>query len=158
MVTTKDLQEYLNKFEEAVKEHNKLYYDVVNRWERLGLLEGLETGVKEECAVCFERMAMYLIYEKNPENCDWIFETVVFPIIRRVLDGSPALYPKGIGSFNGKFNPKEIEEFYYDNLDKVKEEVIELAKEKGKGLEDLDFEAEWTALMSNKLIEKYKEE
>lgn len=149
------------------KEYNKIRSEIINKmidesdiekWEKWGLLERLEGEQKKECAICFEQMARYLLCKPDSER-DETFETVVFPIIRRVLTGEGRKDgAEGIGSFNGKFYPKEIEDFYYNNIENVKSEVMRLGNEKGIKVEDLDFEAEWCALMSNKLIEKYKEQ
>lgn len=135
----------LDTFQEAIKsKEGKLYNDIINRWEKIGLTEGLESPQKEECACCFEEMACYLIRKFNPDTCDDEFETVVFPIIRYVI--------RKDGSFNGKFNPEMVEKFYYDNLEEAKKFV----EEKTKIEPDLDREANVCAYIGDKLTENIK--
>ena len=56
-----------------------------NRWEKLGLLEGLEGNVKENCAQLFENQLSHMINESTDSANSGQFETVAFPIIRRVF-------------------------------------------------------------------------
>lgn len=55
------------------------------RWEKIGLLEGLEGNVKENCAQLFENQLSYMINESTDAGNSGQFETVAFPIIRRVF-------------------------------------------------------------------------
>lgn len=55
------------------------------RWEGLGLLEGLDGNVKENCAQLFENQLSYMINESTDSGNSGQFETVAFPIIRRVF-------------------------------------------------------------------------
>lgn len=59
--------------------------DVINRWDDLGLLEGLDGYQKENVAQLFENEASYLINEATALGAEGSFETVVFPIVRRVF-------------------------------------------------------------------------
>jgi len=139
MNTTLDaIQEVINKKE------GKLYNNIIDRWEKIGLTKGLESPQKEECACCFEEMACHLIHKFNPDTCDDEFETVVFPLIRYVI--------RKISSFNGKFNPENIENFYYDNLEEAKKFV----EEKAKIEPDLDIEANICGYIGDKLAENIK--
>src|SRR5574344_837286 len=58
---------------------------IQNRWEQLGFTEGLPEGIKENVATLFENEAKHLIYEATSADNSGSFETVVFPIIRRVF-------------------------------------------------------------------------
>jgi len=59
--------------------------DIQNRWEKLGFVEGLPEGIKENVATLYENEARHLIYEATAADNSGSFETVVFPIIRRVF-------------------------------------------------------------------------
>jgi len=56
-----------------------------NRWEKIGLLEGLDGNVKENCAQLFENQLSYMINESTDAASSGQFETVAFPVIRRVF-------------------------------------------------------------------------
>lgn len=56
-----------------------------NRWEKLGLLEGLEGNIKENCAQLYENQLSHMINESSTADNSGQFETVAFPIIRRVF-------------------------------------------------------------------------
>ncbi|MFW5847597.1 MAG: hypothetical protein ACOCVF_01580 [bacterium] len=56
-----------------------------NRWEKIGLLEGLNGNVKENCAQLFENQLSYMINESTESASSGQFETVAFPVIRRVF-------------------------------------------------------------------------
>jgi len=56
-----------------------------NRWDKIGLLEGLEGNVKENCAQLFENQLSYMINESTDSASSGQFETVAFPVIRRVF-------------------------------------------------------------------------
>jgi hypothetical protein len=56
-----------------------------NRWEKIGLLEGLEGNVKENCAQLFENQLSHMINESTDSAASGQFETVAFPVIRRVF-------------------------------------------------------------------------
>jgi hypothetical protein len=59
--------------------------DTINKWDRLGFLEGLRGHVKENIAQLYENQASHLINEAASTASDGSFETVVFPIVRRVF-------------------------------------------------------------------------
>lgn len=64
----------------------QLREDIMNRWESLDFLEGLPKGaIKENIATLFENEAKHLIGEATAADNSGSFETVVFPIIRRVF-------------------------------------------------------------------------
>ena len=59
--------------------------DIQKRWDDLGFTEGLPAGIKENVATLYENEARHLIYEATASDNSGSFETVVFPIIRRVF-------------------------------------------------------------------------
>ena len=59
--------------------------DTINKWDRLGFLEGLRGHLKENVAQLYENQASFLINEAASETSNGAFETVVFPIVRRVF-------------------------------------------------------------------------
>jgi hypothetical protein len=59
--------------------------DTIKKWDDLGFLEGLEGHQKDNIAQLYENQASYLINEAATADASGSFETVVFPIIRRVF-------------------------------------------------------------------------
>jgi len=59
--------------------------DTLNKWNSLGFLDGLKGHVKENIAQLYENQATNLINEATSATDSGSFETVVFPIIRRVF-------------------------------------------------------------------------
>jgi len=59
--------------------------DTIKKWNELGFLEGLEGHQKDNIAQLYENQASYLINEAAVADSSGSFETVVFPIIRRVF-------------------------------------------------------------------------
>ena len=59
--------------------------DTIKKWDELGFLEGLGGHQKDNIAQLYENQASYLINEAATSDASGSFETVVFPIIRRVF-------------------------------------------------------------------------
>ena len=59
--------------------------DTINKWDKLGFLDGLNGHLKENIAQLYENQASYLINEASSTADTGAFETVVFPIVRRVF-------------------------------------------------------------------------
>ena len=59
--------------------------DTIKKWDDLGFLEGLGGHQKDNIAQLYENQASYLINEAAVSDASGSFETVVFPIIRRVF-------------------------------------------------------------------------
>jgi hypothetical protein len=59
--------------------------DTINKWDKLGFLEGLKGHLKENVAQLYENQASHLINEASDSGNSGSFETVVFPIVRRVF-------------------------------------------------------------------------
>ena len=68
------------KHQKAVREAT------VSKWDGLGFLEGLNGHVRENIALLYENQASTLINETtDAAGSSGSFETVVFPIVRRVF-------------------------------------------------------------------------
>ena len=59
--------------------------DTINKWDKLGFLDGLNGHGRENIAQLYENQATHLINEATSSSSAGSFETVVFPIIRRVF-------------------------------------------------------------------------
>ena len=59
--------------------------DTINKWDKLGFLEGLKGHLRENVAQLYENQASFLINEATSDGSSGSFETVVFPIVRRVF-------------------------------------------------------------------------
>ena len=59
--------------------------DTINKWDKLGFLDGLRGHLKENVAQLYENQASHLINEATSDGSAGSFETVVFPIVRRVF-------------------------------------------------------------------------
>lgn len=68
-----------------INHQKKLRESITNRWEQLSFLDGLNGQLKENMAMLYENEAKTLITEATDADNSGSFETVVFPIIRRVF-------------------------------------------------------------------------
>jgi hypothetical protein len=59
--------------------------DTINKWDKLGFLDGLKGHLRENIAQLYENQASFLINEAASSDSSGSFETVVFPIVRRVF-------------------------------------------------------------------------
>jgi hypothetical protein len=59
--------------------------DTIKKWDDLGFLEGLNGHQRDNIAQLYENQASFLINEAAVSDASGSFETVVFPIIRRVF-------------------------------------------------------------------------
>ena len=57
----------------------------ISKWNKIGFLEGLKGHVKENIAQLYENQASALLTEATDAQSSGSFETVVFPIVRRVF-------------------------------------------------------------------------
>ena len=57
----------------------------IAKWNKIGFLEGLKGHVRENIAQLYENQASSLLNESTSSNSSGSFETVVFPIVRRVF-------------------------------------------------------------------------
>lgn len=63
----------------------KIRQDIQERWKRLHLVDGLQGHIQETVATLYENQAKHLIYEATAADNSGAFETVVFPLIRRIF-------------------------------------------------------------------------
>ena len=68
-----------------LNKERKLREEVAKRWDALGFTEGLEGHKKETIATLYENTAKQLMKETTDASNSGSFETVVFPMIRRVF-------------------------------------------------------------------------
>ena len=68
-----------------LNEQKRIRKEINDRWSALGMVDGLKGIVKENIATLFENEAKSLLSEATASDNSGSFETVVFPIIRRVF-------------------------------------------------------------------------
>ena len=68
-----------------IEAQKKIREAIQQRWDKLGLVEGLQGHTKEVVATLYENQAKHLISEATASDNSGSFETVVFPLIRRVF-------------------------------------------------------------------------
>lgn len=127
----------------------KMIEKYLERWGNLGFIEGLDGEVRERCAVAMEQLAIYLICEATENNLTGPFETIGFPMIRRVVCGS-------VGN-QEKLNDLDLFDFekfikYCKELDTVKliDEISNIPH-----LNQIDLEAEACAIACEMMIRKF---
>ena len=120
----------------------------LDRWGKFGFLEGLDGEIKERVALAMEQLATYLIWEAVEDDSINAFETIGFPMCRRIIAGS-------IGNFT-KLKDLDLFKFetfikYCRELDvrKLEETLSETAFHK------IDAEAEACAIACDIMIEKF---
>ena len=68
-----------------LNEQRRIRKTITERWNQLGFLDGLEGTLKENIATLYENQAAQLLRESNTADNSGSFETVVFPIVRRIF-------------------------------------------------------------------------
>ena len=68
-----------------LNEQKRIRETIANRWDELGFTEGLTGSLKENIATLFENQAKLILSESNTADNSGSFETVVFPIVRRIF-------------------------------------------------------------------------
>ena len=68
-----------------LNETRKMRNEIANRWSSLGMVDGLVGAIKENVATLYENTAKMMLSEASDASNSGSFETVVFPIIRRVF-------------------------------------------------------------------------
>ena len=68
-----------------LNEQKRIRQAITERWDSLGMTEGLKGSIKENVATLYENEAKHLLREAVAADNSGSFETVVFPIIRRVF-------------------------------------------------------------------------
>ena len=66
-------------------QNRALRESITKRWESVGMTDGLTGVIKENISLLFENEAKALLNEASSSDNSGSFETVVFPIIRRVF-------------------------------------------------------------------------
>ena len=69
----------------GLKQMKLVREQTIQKWDGMGFLDGLEGHNKDNVAQLFENQASFLINEATQTDSAGSFETVVFPIIRRVF-------------------------------------------------------------------------
>ena len=136
----------------------------VNLWDTLEFLNGITNQKKKEMtAIAFDNMAHDLLTENErvvkianrynfncaPDSKDseysFDFETAIFPIIRKIIAGTP-------GAGNG------ISNFNYDRFLDYLEDYSFLAINYDGYDKECDIEAEFCVIISDIIIERFKRE
>lgn len=68
-----------------LNEQKRIRKEINERWSALGMVDGLKGIIKENIATLYENEAKQLLKEATSSDNSGSFETVVFPIIRRVF-------------------------------------------------------------------------
>ena len=68
-----------------INAQKKIRKAINERWQKLQLVNGLEGHLLETVATLYENQARHIIYEATASDNSGSFETVVFPLIRRVF-------------------------------------------------------------------------
>lgn len=96
--------------------------EVLERWKKLGMLEGLSEEQAKKCADYFEYMAIWIL--KNGEAVitdDKLFGLVVFPAIKKIVRNDN-------GFSDALFNCRKIYDLYkeicYEELKQKDEEIV----------------------------------
>lgn len=125
----------------------KMIEKYLDRWSRLGFIEGLDGEIRERCAVAMEQLAVYLITEAVEKELTGPFETVGFPMIRRICCG-----------YEEKLNDLDL--FNFEKFIKYSKElnVAGLIEDVDKIVGDakqFDSEAEACALGCEMIVKKF---
>ena len=127
----------------------KMIEKYLERWSKLGFIEGLEGEVKERGAVAMEQLAVYLIAEAVENSLTGPFETIGFPMIRRVC----------CGSIGNKENLNDLDLFDFEKFIKYCKEldIVNLINDVDKIVGDtkFDVEAETCALGCEMIIKRF---
>ena len=68
-----------------LQQQRLLREEITKRWDALEMTKGLKGIIKENIATLYENEAKYLLTEATASDNSGSFETVIFPIIRRVF-------------------------------------------------------------------------
>jgi hypothetical protein len=125
----------------------KMIEKYLDRWSKLGFIEGLDGEIRERCAVAMEQLAVYLITEAVEKELTGPFETMGFPMIRRIYCG-----------YQEKLNDLDL--FNFEKFIKYSKElnVVGLMEDVDKivgDTEQFDAEAEACALGCEMIIKKF---
>lgn len=119
---------------------------VIEKWEKLGLLEGLNDEAKVIVSHAFEKIAKIILLEKLKSNEQ--VETICFPIIRVILSMND--------NYN-KFTVETVQDLMYDFLNtliKSYEDDFNDVKIRCEKSNIEDYEAEFCHWFANKFSEE----
>ena len=69
----------------AYKKSQEAKAMITERWNNMGFLNGFSGSLKENMASIFENQATALLNEATTADQSGSFETVVFPLVRRIF-------------------------------------------------------------------------
>lgn len=147
----------VHNFDHAMKSKKFLerFNEIKHRWESFGLLSG---RTKDECAYCYEQLAVYFLTREEESEKNEVeerygygsFVTIAFPMIRRIVS---ALEP---GKFNFDVFLKYVKEFNYNDLIEFIDKANPVV---GPGpyyrLVEIDLEAEVLLLLCKMIVDKF---
>jgi hypothetical protein len=113
----------------------------IDRWDKLGFIDGLQGETKEMAALAFEQLEMLIIFSIYKWSNDY-FDTVMFPIVRRVID-----------DIGNKFS---IKKFYYlmrENIDFIAKTFDDMQWNMEAYNGRIDIEAEFVLAISGIIAE-----
>ena len=114
---------------------------IIDRWNKIGVLEGLSKRKKEKCAIYFEECFKYLTTSQNNDSAIEIedFEIIIFPIIYKVISKI-----KLMDNFNIHNMITCFFKYYENNISKLYE------------IQNIDVEAELCVGFSNYYIKNIR--
>lgn len=68
-----------------LNEQKRIRKEISERWDKIGMLDGLKGAMKENISVLYENQAKAMLTEATASDNSGSFETVVFPVVRRVF-------------------------------------------------------------------------
>ena len=161
-----DVSICVHKYEQAKKsgKMNDQLKDYLDRWDKLGFLQGFPNDRKEELAFAYEQLAIFLIYcesdqtdrlfERNDNGYN-AFETIGFPMTRRIignLEPNEFDFQKYL-KYCKELNPKDVMD-YVEKLNPIVNP--DLHAEHRRKYFDMDAEAEAVAWCCDMIQEKFK--
>lgn len=120
----------------------------LDRWGKLGFLDGLDGEIRERVALAMEQFAIYLIFEATENDSINDFETIGFPMIRRIVAGS-------VGNFT---KLKDLDLFKFETFLKYCRQLDVRTLEETlsrTAFNKIDEEAEACAIACEIMIEKF---
>ena len=133
------------KFDDKLKNY-------LDRWDKLGFLQGFLDDRKEELAFAFEQLAIFLVYCESDQtdklfdkdeygNCT--FETLGFPMIRKIV---------------GELEPNEFDFQKFLEYCKIfnVNDIIKLLTDNELCYQRIDYEAEGVAICCEMIENKFK--
>jgi hypothetical protein len=149
-----DVSICVHKYEDA-KKSNKMgdkLKNYLDRWDKIGFLQGFPDDRKEELAFAYEQLAIFLIYCESDQTDKLFdkdeygnlpFETIGFPMVRRVLG-------------NLESNVFDFQKFLnYCKIFNVND-IIKLLTYNELCYQRIDYEAEGVAICCEMIEKKFK--